>query len=161
MPDSSTTQSADFASCSARIITLEDLEALRVLKSLYAQRTDENHIAPTHATAVAAAALFADDGILDIGPGAHYVGRPAILNAYENIFPTQTIWSTHYVTQPQLTVTGSTATGLWRFLLYTQPASTPPGPVYTVYGHYNEKYVKTNAGWKLKEVYGVIVPPKA
>lgn len=147
------------ASRLARIVRLEDLEALRALKALYAQRTDENHHAPTHATAVAAAELFALDGILNLGPGSHYVGRPAILNAYENIFPTQTTWSMHYVSNALLTVTGATATGVWRFLLYTQPRATPPGPVFTINGRYEEKYVKTSDGWKFKEVYGIIMAP--
>lgn len=159
MSEADTLLLSSFLSLPTRVTKLEDLEALRDLKALYAQRTDENHRAPTHATAVAAAALFAEDAILDIGPGAHYVGRPAILNAYENIFPTQTSWSTHYVTQPLLTVSGATATGVWRFLLYTQPKATPPGPVIVVNGRYEEKYVKTSEGWLFKEVYGIIAMP--
>lgn len=149
----------DFVTLRTRVAKLEDLEELRDLKARYARCTDENHHAPTHATAVAAADLFADDGILDLGPGAHYVGRPAILDAYENIFPTQTSWSTHYVTQPLIALSGATATGVWRFLLYTQPKATPPGPVLVINGRYDEKYVKTSAGWRFKEVYGVIMMP--
>ena len=141
------------ATRSARITRLEDLEEIRDLKARYAQYTDDNHHAPTHATAVAS------DGILDIGPGSHYVGYAAILDAYENIFPTQTTWSMHYVMNSQLVVTGATAAGIWRFLLYTQPRATPPGPVYTINGRYEEKYVKTSAGWRFKEVYGIIMAP--
>ena len=148
-----------FAGVLTHFTRLEDLEALRKLKARYAQLTDENHLAPTHASALAAADLFADDGILDIGPGAHYVGRAAILDAYENIFPTQTSWSTHYVVNPQINVTGATGTGRWSFLLYTQPRATPPGPVFTIQGRYDEKYVKTSTGWKFQEVYGVIMMP--
>jgi SnoaL-like domain len=159
MSDLDTLQLSDFVTLRTRVTHLEDLEELRDLKALYAQRTDDNHHAPTHATAVAAAALFAEDGILDIGPGAHYVGRPAILDAYENIFPTQTTWSSHYVTQPLISLSGATATGVWRFLLYTQPRATPPGPVLVLNGRYEEKYVKTSAGWRFKEVYGIITTP--
>ena len=148
-----------FAGALTRLTHLEDLEALRALKARYAQLTDENHRAPTHASAVAAADLFADDGILDIGPGAHFVGRAAILNAYENLFPAATSWSTHYVTNPQVSVTGTTATGLWSFLLYTQPRATPPGPVIVLNGRYEEKYVKTTAGWRFQEVFGIIAMP--
>ena len=93
---------ADLQQLFAGVLTrFTTLEPLRALKARYAQLTDENHRAPTHASAVAAANLFADDGILDIGPGAHFVGRAAILDAYENLFPAATTWSTNYVTNPQ------------------------------------------------------------
>jgi hypothetical protein len=148
-----------FAGALTRLTHLEDLEALRALKVRYAQLTDENHRAPTHASAVAAADLFAEDGILDIGPGAHFVGRAAILEAYEKLFPAATTWSTHYVMNPQISVTGTTATGLWSFLLYTQPRAEPPGAVFTINGRYEEKYVKTAAGWRFQEVFGIIAMP--
>jgi hypothetical protein len=152
-------QLSDAAALRARLTHLEDLEALRALKARYAQCTDENHRAPSHAVAVAAAELFTDDAILDIGPGGRYVGRAAILHAYESLFPAATAWSTHYVLNPLLSVTGATATGVWSFLLYTQPRAAAPAPVLTLHGRYEEKYVKTGAGWRFQEVHGIIAMP--
>lgn len=138
---------------------LEDLEALRTLKALYAERVDANHRAPSHATAVSATALFTDDAVLDLGPFGRYEGRTQILNAFENIFPAATAWSTHYIVNPILNVSDSTATGRWYFLLVTQPKTTPASPAITVYGSYAEKYEKTRDGWKFKEVIGSLTAP--
>lgn len=138
---------------------LEDLEQIRTLKALYAERVDANHRAPSDATAVAAAALFTDDAILDLGPFGRYEGHAQILNAFANIFPAATAWSAHYIVNPVLHVTGATATGRWYFLLVTQPKTTPASPALTVYGSYAEKYEKTKDGWKFKEVIGSLTAP--
>lgn len=143
----------------ARLERLEDLEQLRDLKALYARRVDTNHRSPSHATAVAATDLFTNDAILDLGAAGRYEGRAQILNAFENIFPTVTAWSEHYIVSPLLHVTGSSATGTWYFLLYTQPKTTPPSPLIALQGIYEEKYVKTSNGWKFKEVNGIILTP--
>ncbi|AKT42180.1 nuclear transport factor 2 family protein [Chondromyces crocatus] len=143
----------------ARLDRIDDLEALRDLKALYARRVDDNHRAPTPQSATAAADLFTNDAILDLGPGSRYEGRAQILNAFQNLFPAATAWSTHYIVNPLLQVNGNTATGTWYFLLYTQPKTSPPSPVLTLWGHYAEKYVKTNAGWKFKEVNGIVSLP--
>lgn len=139
---------------------LEDLEDIRQLKALYAERVDNNHRNPSHATAVLATALFTDDAVLDPGSGVRYTGRAAILNAFENIFPAQTAWSTHYIVNPVIDVTGSTATGRWYVLLYTQPNTTPSSSVFQVFGIYTEKYEKGLTGWRFKEVIATITPPK-
>jgi hypothetical protein len=63
------------------------------------------------------------------------------------------------VQSPLISVTGATATGVWSLLLYTQPRSTPPSPVLTIHGRYEERYVKTDAGWRFAEVRGIILMP--
>ena len=142
-----------------RVILLEDLEAIRALKARYARCTDDNHRAPSRESALAAAALFTEEAILDIGPGGRYVGREAILHAYEHLFPAATAWSTHYVLNPVISVAEPTATGVWSLLLYTQPRATPAAPVLTLHGRYEERYLKTSAGWKFAEVRGIILMP--
>ena len=139
---------------------LDDAEEIRELKALYAERVDNNHVSPTPASAVLAAALFTDDAVLDPGSGIRYTGRAAILNAFENIFPSQTVWSKHYILNPVIDFTGSTATGRWYVLLYTQPKATPTSPVFQVFGSYAEKYEKVSGKWRFKEVIATITPPK-
>jgi hypothetical protein len=159
MSDNDTQFHNDSPAVKARLERLEDLEQLRDLKALYARRVDENHRSPSHDAAVAAANLFTDDAVLDLGAAGRYEGRAQILNAFENIFPSVTAWSMHYIVSPLLHVTGSTATGTWYFLLYTQPKTNPPSPVITLQGIYEEKYVKTPNGWRFKEVKGIILMP--
>lgn len=139
---------------------LEDIEAIRVLKALYAERVDANHNNHSHATAIAATALFTDDAILDLGPFGRYEGRAQILNAFDTIFPAATAWSHHYIVNPVIDVTSSsTATGRWYFLLFTQPKTTPPSAALTVHGSYAEKYQQVGGDWKFKEVIGSLTAP--
>lgn len=159
MNEASIPPPADAAALTARLTHLEDLEALRTLKSCYARCTDDNHRAPSHSTALAAAALFTDDAILDIALVGRYVGRDAILHAYESLFPAGTARSAHYLMNPVLTIHGTTATGTWDLLLYTQPRAGGSTAVITVHGRYEEKYVKTGGGWKFQEVLGVLTMP--
>lgn len=150
---------ADTHALTARLTHLEDLEALRALKARYAHCTDDNHRAASHESALAAADLFVDDAVLDIGPVGRYVGRAAILHAYESLFPAGTAWSAHYLMNPVLKVTGATATGIWYLLLYTQPRVEGSTAVHTLHGRYEEKYVKTAAGWRFQEVIGILTMP--
>ncbi len=138
---------------------LEAIEDIRVLKALYAERVDANHRNPTQATAVAATALFTDDAILDLGPFGRYVGKTAIMNAFLNLFPAATAWSTHYILNGIIEPNGKAATGRWYFLLFTQPKTSPPSPALQVFGSYAEKYIKTDNGWLFQEVLASLTAP--
>jgi len=139
---------------------LEAIEDIRILKALYAERVDANHRTPSHATAVAATAIFTDDAVLDLGPFGRYEGHAQILNAFEHIFPAATAWSAHYIVNGIIDVTGTHATGRWYVQLHTQPNTTPLGPAILVHGSYAEKYERAAAGWKIKEVLTTLTAPK-
>lgn len=130
---------------------LRDLEAIRTLKALYARRADAVFREPGHASAVALADLFTEDGVLDLGPFGRYQGRAAILAACEDILPKGTAWSVHHVTGPLIEVEGDAAKGSWYFLIFAQPHMTPPPPAATIHGGYNDKYTRVGGAWKIAE----------
>lgn len=144
----------------ARIATLEAREAIAELKAMYARRSDAVFNTPGAASAVALADLFSEDGVLDLGPYGRYEGRAALINAFENLLPQGTKWSTHYISNPLLTVTGDDATGSWYYLIQAVPAAPPDAGLIQIFGSYTDQYVKTADGWKIKETLsGFFVPP--
>jgi hypothetical protein len=145
------TPNDDSESVRRRLERLEDLEAIRTLKGLYGRRGDAVFRTPSAASAAALADLFTDDGVLDLGPFGRYQGRAAIQAAAENVLPQATAWSAHYIVSPILELTGAEATGNWTFLIFAQPKGPSPAPVAPIWGAYQDRYCKTDAGWKIAE----------
>lgn len=136
-------------------------EALRTLKALYARRADAVFRQPSRASAVALADLFTEDGILDLGPLGRYEGRAALLDAFENILPKGTAWSVHHITNPILEVDGNHAKGSWYFLVFAQTRASPPPPVDTLHGGYEDKYACIAGTWKIAESIAWFTQPAA
>lgn len=137
----------------------ESRAAIEELKALYARRADAVFRTPSLASATALADLFTGDGILDLGPFGRYEGRPALLNAFQNILPLSTKWSTHYIVSPVLAIDENSATGSWYFLIKSV-AQQPNAPVFEILGAYDDKYKRTASGWKIREsVSSFFVPP--
>jgi hypothetical protein len=134
--------------------------AIEELKAQYARRADAVFRTPSHASAVALADLFTDDGILDLGPFGRYEGRAALIDACENILPKTTKWNTHYIVSPIIRIHGDQAEGSWYFLIKFVPQSPPGAPVSEIFGDYQDRYVKTSGGWRIREsISGFFVPP--
>lgn len=143
-----------------RIEVLEARAEIAELKAQYARGADAVFNQPSLANATALADLFTDDGILDLGPFGRYEGRPALLNAFENILPQGTKWSTHYIVSPILTVDGEQAEGNWYYLIQAVPAAPPDAGLISIMGSYADKYVKAAGSWKIKETIAtLLVPP--
>ena len=146
-------------SIAARVAELEAREAIKELKYQYARRADDVFNKPSHASAVALADLFTDDGVLDLGPFGAFEGRDALINAFENILPQGTKWSTHYMSNPSITVEGETAQASWYYLIQSLPAGE--GAALTqFFGGYDDSCVKTDCGWKIKQTLtSYFMPP--
>jgi hypothetical protein len=130
------------------------------LKAQYARRADAVFRTPGPASAAALGELFTADGVLDLGPFGRYEGLPALLNAFENILPQATKWSTHYIVSPVLGIDDDTATGSWYFLIKSVPQDPPNAPVFEILGAYADQYQKTADGWKIREsLSSFFVPP--
>lgn len=143
----------------SRIEDLEVREALKQLKAQYARKSDAVFNTPGAASATALADLFTEDGVLDLGPYGKFEGRAALLNAFENLLPQGTQWSTHYVANPLLEVQGASATGSWYYLIRTLPAG-PDATVIQISGSYDDTYQHTPDGWKIKQtISGFFIPP--
>jgi hypothetical protein len=143
----------------ARILILEAREALKELKGLYARHSDAVFNSPGAASAIALADLFTDDGVLDLGPYGSFEGRAALLDAFENVLPQGTQWSTHYMANPELDIQGASATGSWYYLIRTLPAGEG-ATVIELSGSYDDIYQHTPGGWKIKKtVTAFFIPP--
>lgn len=152
MPDLDLEQNQVFQGLRARMRSLEDVEAIRTLKALYARRADTVFRSPGQSSAVALADLFTEDGVLDLGPFGRYEGRAAMLDAFENILPAGTAWSSHYIVNPTIdTTTHTDATGSWYFLIYAQPKTPAHSPAATIWGGYEDKYKKIAGVWRIFE----------
>ncbi|AKT40783.1 nuclear transport factor 2 family protein [Chondromyces crocatus] len=138
---------------------LDDIEDIRQLKAQYAVRADAVFRTPGSATAAALGELFTNDAILDLGPFGRYEGKPALLNAFENILPQSTIWSIHYIVNPIITVQGHQAQGSWYFLIFAQANATPRPPAAPIYGGYNDKYKKSGNTWRIAESISFFTQP--
>lgn len=138
-------------SLQARVDTLEALEELRALKATYARLADVLFSYPTPENAAALANLFTEDGRLELGPFGAFTGREAIRNACENILPKATAWSMHYMSNPNIAVSGESASGTWYFFIPSVGRGTAPASVAFLYGRYLDQYRKTPQGWRIQE----------
>lgn len=153
-------RSGDFDALRRRVRRLEAREAIEELKASYARLADAVFREPGQASAVALAALFTDDGVLDLGPFGRYEGRPALLNAFENILPLATKWSTHYIVNPKLVIDGDEAQGHWYFLIKSVPQDPPNAPLIEIMGAYADRYQRVDHEWKIREsISSFFVPP--
>jgi SnoaL-like protein len=144
-----------------RVARLEKREAIEELKAAYARQADAVFREPGHASAVALAALFTHDGILDLGPFGRFEGQAALLNAFENILPLATKWSTHYIVSPQLVIDHDEAQGHWYFLIKSVPQDPPSSPVIEILGAYADKYKRVGHDWKIRESLSIFFVPPA
>ncbi len=64
---------------------------------------------------------------------------------------TKGVTTVHRGYMPEITITGSaTATGIWAMTDYLQWPGDGPPIGFRGYGHYNEHYVRTTTGWRIK-----------
>lgn len=139
---------------------LDEREAIKELKAMYARRADAVFNSPGHTSAVALADLFTNDGTLDLGPFGRYSGRANLIAAFETTLPAGTAWSTHYIVSPILDVRGREATGSWYFLIQSVPKVPAHAPVIQIYGSYQDTYKKVDGTWRIFETLtSYAIPP--
>jgi len=150
----------DSSSLATRLTQIEDREAIKELKAAYARGADAVFNNPGHASAVVLSELFTQNGVLDLGGFGRFEGRPALLNAFENILPQGTKWSTHYILSPIIEFTAEDkATATWYFRIESVPAGEGATQI-AILGNYTDKYRKTPGGWKIRETLtGYFIPP--
>lgn len=130
------------------------------LKAAYARGADAVFRSPGPASALALADLFTQDGVLDLGPFGRFEGRAALLDAFENILPQGTKWSTHYIVSPVITIVGNEASGSWYYLIKSVPQSPANAPMIDILGGYEDQYRRVGGVWRIREtVTSFFVPP--
>lgn len=130
-------------SLAQRVGLIEDLEAIKQLKARYCQYCDGGWDRPTH-DYDEIAALFTQDAVTE-GTAGRTEGRENIRRLYQSYQATP--FAFHRVTNPIIKVAGNLATGNWHVLV----ALTRPGnQAVWVAGIYDEEYVRTKDGWRIK-----------
>ena len=127
---------------------VQDLEAeweIRNLIATYLLRADVRD-------AEGYAQTFAKDGVLDIG-GLHfdppvYEGREAIAKVFREKIGPVPCFMWHLGHTPYIEVHGDKATGRWG---WTALVRFPDSDAMECGGVYDDEYVKTDEGWKIKK----------
>ena len=140
------------ATLEERVQRLEEIAAIKQLKQVYARTLDR--FAPGEEFA----ALFTEDGILDIGPMGYYQGRAAIAEFFNGARKTFSFFL-HYTDAPIIDVapSGTEATGTW----YMWEPATRNGQAVWIAITYDERYRKVDDGWRFaysKSTYHFVTP---
>jgi hypothetical protein len=132
----------------ARLRVLEDREAIIKLKYRYVNLNDGGWKGPTHAHPDAVADMFVEDGVWDGRPHSGYAeGREQIRQLFRSFASLPFI--VHYVTNPLIEIDGDHATGHWHALVTA--TITAQGALW-ILGTYEDEYVRTATGWKVKSL---------
>ncbi len=126
-----------------RIQRLEDIEALKVLKSRYAEYCDEDYnpdlLEP----------LFTQDAIWDGGVLGRYTGRDTIKAFFAGASKAMP-FAIHHVTNPIIEIDGNRATGRWHLW---QPCVHAAGnTALWIAGRYQDEYRREDGEWRFAKV---------
>jgi uncharacterized protein (TIGR02246 family) len=131
-----------------RVQDLEAEWAIRNLIATYMLRADARD-------AEGVAEQFAKDGVLDVEgllkdiPGKKiHKGRKAIAKFFREVIEPAPCFLWHLAHTPHIEVHGDKATGHWG---WTALLRFPDSDAMEFGGVYNDKYVKTDEGWKIKK----------
>jgi hypothetical protein len=124
-----------------RIQALEDIEAIKRLKSRYAQVID----GPSPGDI---GNLVTETAVFDYGQLGAVKGRRAI-SEYFKKYPEIRPFRVHYFSQPDITVDGDIASGKWYMWV---PCSTGDGKALWSSGYEDEKYERVNGEWLISEL---------
>lgn len=131
-----------------RLRVLEDREEIVKLKYRYVNLNDGGWAGPTHAHPDAVAELFVEEGVWDGRPYTGYArGREEIRQLFRQFGAMPFI--VHYVTNPLIDVSGDGASGHWHALV---TATMPGGDAIWILGTYQDEYVRTASGWRIKSL---------
>ncbi|MGH3639599.1 MAG: nuclear transport factor 2 family protein [Mycobacterium sp.] len=126
-----------------RIRRLEDIEALKQLKSRYAGYCDDDYDADRLGP------LFTQDAIWDGGVLGRYQGRGAIRAFFAGASKSMP-FAIHHVTNPVVEVDGDRATGQWHLW---QPCVHAAGAqALWIAGRYHDEYRREGGEWRFAKV---------
>jgi hypothetical protein len=132
-----------------RIGRLEDIEAIKNLKHLYAHYCDKGYDADRFVT------LFVEDSSWESNAFGVYHGRDEI-HAFIAGIGGEILWALHYMVNPVIDVAedGQTATGKW-VLLEPATMTAAEGEVQDaviITATYEDEFVKVDGEWRFKRV---------
>ena len=135
-----------------RIQTLEDIEAIKVLKSRYCAYCDSAY------NSKGIASLFVDDGIWDGGFMGRFEGAKAIRAHFESVSSVMG-FAIHHLTNPIIEISpedNNRALGSW-YLWQPCTQTTRSNRALWLAANYKDTYTKTKHGWQF---VNMIITPK-
>src|SRR5438128_2659738 len=133
-----------------RLARLENVEAIKKLKSQYAKHCD-NMYDPDGIVS-----LFVEDGIWEAQPFGTFRGRDEI-HGFMSAVSKSIVWALHFMIDPDIELAddGMSAVGTWYMLgLVTMTAADDPSrhePV-VMTANYRDTYVKVDGRWMFKHL---------
>lgn len=105
--------------------------------------------------------LLHDDVVVDYGAvGGAGCGKAEVRRLVQERLCAALVWSFHVASNPVLERTGEdTATGCWYVQAYGVFRATPAAGPQPVWGRYHERYERTAAGWKIRELVLTLETP--
>jgi hypothetical protein len=131
-----------------RIGRLEDIEAIKNLKHLYAHYCDKGYDAD------AMASLFVEDASWESNAFGVYHGAKEI-HGFISEIGNEILWALHYMVNPVIDLAddGQTATGTWILLEpATMTADGDGRDAVVITAKYEDEFVKVGDEWRFKRV---------
>lgn len=138
----------------ARIRIIEDREEIVRLRARYCNINDGGWDGmPTHHDIDELVNMFVPDGIWDGGPriGARAEGHDQIRALFTHFRSVEFV--IHNVMNPIIDIDGDTAHGDWHAIITSTVGTGPNRQATWVFGKYQEDYVRTPEGWKIKHLH--------
>ncbi|GAA4544155.1 nuclear transport factor 2 family protein [Pseudonocardia xishanensis] len=133
------------ATVEERLTRLEDIEAIRRLKSRYCNACDDGHDADAVAT------IFAPDAVWESTDHGPHRGHDEIRAAFQG-FGQAVSFSQHNTTNLDIEVHGDRAVGTWHFIGVLDFHEAPAALGST---RYEEEYVKLDGEWRIQHLRAV------
>lgn len=139
------------------ILNLNDIQEIQTLKSKYTFAVDATVADPRKVDDLMA--LLSDDVCMDYGPFGRVRGKSAARTFFNTTIPSMIAWSLHFALDSVITAGLLNASAMWHFearAVFKDKYSE--GPI-TFFGHYEDQFVKTSTGWKIRSLICLFETP--
>ena len=135
------TTPADFATLTARVRRLEDIEEIRTLRNRYHRAINDSRFDDI-------VALFTDTAVVELGYLARYEGRAAIDRGFRGMGERERFFIKQYIHSHMVEVDGDRATGT----SYLEARYGRFGVSYLVSGRYDDVCVRVGDQWLFEKM---------
>ena len=134
-------QEARIAALEEECRRLNDIEGIRLLRHRYCRCVNKGEWLDLED-------CFAEDSMIDFGPGIQVRGRKAVGGFYREQLSRTMALTVIHAHNPEIEVMDDTATGLWEFENFR--VERPTNRAFRFGGVYEEEYVRICGEWKIK-----------
>ena len=139
----------------SRLRRLEDLEKIKNLKHRYVAALDDLIVDPQAAQEFVD--LFVNDFVVEYDAYGTFTDKVALKAFLQDVIAAGFDWGFHVAANPRIHINGDVATAEWYLSAQALPAGA--SAVVPFYGRYEDTYVRTNQGWKIKKSVLAFDPP--